>query len=314
MLTQADLDFFHANGYLIMRGLISGRELELLQAAAGRVVEEGIGRVGEADHRYAKGPDGREVYWRSERMWERDEVFQAVTVNPDLLENIGQCVGQAFYPWNDSLVVKLPNAGAAVAWHQDPPYRNADRETTFAVPNFTTDVYLDHSGPDNGCVYAIPGYHLVGHVDMRSHSEVDLFARAVPLEMEPGDVLFHCLSTPHGSAANLSSSTRRVFYVHYLAEEVYQDGYALEAWAKEKPGWNNDRANQVEQMVTVRCQMGFESPAARETLQLGAEGFEFCGSPVTPRRHWADLAASIPMQRRHQMKKLLGGSAAAAGR
>lgn len=313
MLKQDQIDFFHANGHLIMRGLICGRELEMLRAAADRVVEEGIARNGEADHRYAKGPDGREVYWRSERMWERDEIFQAVTVNSDLLENIGQCVGQAFYSWNDSLVVKLPNAGAAVAWHQDPPYRNPDRETTFPVPNFTTDIYLDHSGPDNGCVYAIPGYHLVGHVDLASRTEDELFARAKPLEMEAGDVLFHCLSTPHGSAPNLSSSTRRVFYVHYLAEEVYQDGYAPEAWAKEKPGWNNDRANQVEQMVTVRERMGFESPATRRAFRLGPEGFEFTGSPVTPLRHWNGLSASIPMQRRHAMKKLEDGGAPTGG-
>src|SRR5262245_40178108 len=132
-----------------MPGLIKGRELALLREAANRVIREGIARIGESDHRYATGPDGREVYWRSERMWERDPVFRAVTVNPELLENIGQCVGQPFYPWNDSLVVKLPNSGAAVAWHQDPPYRNPDRAGTFPAPNFTTDIYLDHSGPDN---------------------------------------------------------------------------------------------------------------------------------------------------------------------
>src|SRR5437879_4971813 len=83
----------------------------------------------------------------------------------------------------DTLVVKLPFSGAEVKWHQDPPYRNPDRESTFAVPNFTTDIYLDHSGPGNGCVYAIPGHHLVGHVDPSTCSTDELFARAVPLEM-----------------------------------------------------------------------------------------------------------------------------------
>src|SRR5438128_669467 len=146
-----------------MRGVVGGRELEMLQEAADRVIAEGLARIAKENHRYAPGPDGREVYWRSERMWERGDIFRAVTVHPELLENIGQCIGQAFYPWNDSLVVKLPHAGAPVKWHQDPPYRNPDRESTYPVPNFTTDIYLDHSGPDNGCVYAIPAHHLVGH-------------------------------------------------------------------------------------------------------------------------------------------------------
>ena len=42
----------------------------------------------------------------------------------------------------------------------------ADARDTYPVPNFTTDVYLDHSGTDNGCVYAIPSRHLEGHIDL----------------------------------------------------------------------------------------------------------------------------------------------------
>ena len=129
MLTQDQIDYFHTNGFLIMPGLIKGRELALLRSAADRVVQEGMARQGE-EHRYHTFPDGREVYWRSEQMWSRADIFRAVTVNPALLENIGQCIGQAYYPWNDSLVVKLPSSGAPVKWHQDPPYRNPDRTAT----------------------------------------------------------------------------------------------------------------------------------------------------------------------------------------
>src|SRR5260370_6014906 len=131
MLTQSQIEQFHANGYLVMPGAVRGRELEMLQQAADRVIEEGKAGIGAAGHRYMAGSDGNDVYWRSEQMWLRDDIFRAVTVNPELLENIGQCVGQAFYPWNDSLVVKLPYSGAAVKWHQDPPYRNPKREDTY---------------------------------------------------------------------------------------------------------------------------------------------------------------------------------------
>src|SRR5260221_641973 len=101
MLNSNQIDSFHPNGFLIMRGLFSGRELETLRKAADQVVQEGVERRG-TDHLYFKYPDGREVYRRSERMWQRNPIFQAVTVNPDLLENLGQCIGQPFYPWNDS--------------------------------------------------------------------------------------------------------------------------------------------------------------------------------------------------------------------
>ena len=139
MLTQNQIDFFHANGYLIMHGLFKDVELELLQKAAQAVKEEGLARINPESHRYATGPQGSEVYWRSEEMWDRADIWKAVTVNPNLLENIGQCVGQAFFPWNDSLVVKLPHSGAKVPWHQDPPYSDSSRTTVYPVPNFTTD-------------------------------------------------------------------------------------------------------------------------------------------------------------------------------
>lgn len=292
MLTQEQIDFFHTNGYLIMRGLVQGEELVRLQKAADEVQAQGIAREGEiADHRYALGPKGDEVYWRSEKMWQRQDIWQAVAVHPDLLENIGQCIGQAFFPWNDSLVVKLPYSGAQVPWHQDPPYSDPARETVYPVPNFTTDIYLDHSGPDNGCVYAIPGRHLVGNVNLGGRSMEELCAsrEAVPLEMEAGDVLFHCLSTPHGSQPNLSSIQRRIFYIHYLADEVYRDGYGDAPWAALKPGWGAERLAMVRSMMEKRRALGYELPQERPTLRLEVGGFEFVGTPITPVRYWGVL-------------------------
>ena len=305
MLSQEQIDFFHANGFLIMPGLIRGRELEMLQEAADSVVREGVERRGR-EHRYHTFPDGREVYWRSEEMWNRADIFKAVTVNPDLLENIGQCIGQAFYPWNDSLVVKLPDSGAPVHWHQDPPYRNPDRKTTYPVPNFTTDIYLDRSWPGNGCVYAIPGHHLVGNVKLNGKDEDALFDEygAVPLELNAGDVLFHCLSTPHGSRANFSETTRRIFYVHYLAEEVYVDGYSHEEWASEKPGWNAEREAALAEMMRVREALGFESPYSRAALNPDSQGLKFRGKPVSPPRVWEQMSEMIPSEKRAAMKRL----------
>lgn len=303
MLTQQQIDDFHKNGYLIMRGLFKGKELEMLQRAADETQAQGVAREG-ANHRYYKNRDGSETYWRSEDMWNRADIFKAVTVKPELLENIGQIIGHSFYPWNDSLVVKLPHSGAPVHWHQDPPYGSPKKTETFGIPNFTTDIYLDHSGPDNGCVYAIHGQHLVGHVDLKQVSEDDLYNNcgAVPLEMEAGDVLFHCLSTPHGSTFNHSDIQRRIFYVHYVNEEVYQDGYAPEAWAKDLPGWSEDRGRAIARMMEVRKAMGFDETKLGDTLSFGEGGFRFTGSPVTPERYWDTLQAQISPAEREALK------------
>src|SRR2546423_15058779 len=123
-------------------------------------------------------------------------------------------MGGAFSPWNVWWVVKVAQGGALVDWHQDPPYDDPARERSYPVPNFTTDIYLDHSGPENGCVWALPGYHLVGHVDLSQRATEDLFeeSSAIPIEMEAGDVLFHAISLPHGSRASASPRQGRIFH------------------------------------------------------------------------------------------------------
>lgn len=308
MLDRAQIDAFHRDGFLVMRGLIQGRELELLQAAADRVVAEGVARSGE-HHLYGMGLDGAELYRRSEKLWQRDPVFRAVSVNPALLENIGQCIGHEFFPWNDSLVVKVPRGGP-VGWHQDPPYGQPEREETYVVPNFTTDIYLDDSDEDNGCVWALPGRHLVGHVRTEERSEDELFTAcgAVPVPMRAGDVLFHALSAPHGSRANPSPTrTRRTFYIHYLTQEVHdQCGYR---WGK--LSWGEEKRAQLAQMASDRRALGL-GEAFGPYLREGEEGLRFTGAVTTPRRWWGELARRLTPAQRAELKSVKALAAAAA--
>ncbi len=306
MLTTDQIASFHANGFLRMRGIFRGRELALLRAAGDRVQEEALARRG-VEHLYAG-----EVWRRSERMWDRDPIFRAATVNPELLENIGQCIGEAFYPWNDSMVVKMPDGGAPVAWHQDPPYGDPARERTHPVPNFTTDIYLDQSTIANGCVWAIPGHHLVGHVPLQDHDQEALFAHpaAVPVEMEPGDVLFHALSTPHGSRVNRSATSRRTFYVHYLSEEVRADCYAT-GWAASKGGWDASRRERLRGMIADRAALGLNRLEST-SCPLGSEGFTPSAALASTPRAWAALERAIPDGRRQAMKRLEARTVAAA--
>ncbi len=313
MLTQEQIEFFHNNGFLIMRGLFQGEELRLLKEAVDAVQAQGVAKQGD-NHLYAPGPEGEAVYWRSERMWSRGDIFKAVTVHPDLLEAIGQCVGQAFFPWNDSLVVKIAERGAEVTWHQDPPYGTQwgdhSRTRTYPVPNFTTDIYLDHSGPDNGCVWAIPGHHLVGHIDLSQKTAEQLFTEcgAHPLEMEAGDVLFHALSTPHGSRANLSSVQRRIFYIHYLAHEVFVEGYESTGsdWVKQKPGWGETRDALIQTMLEARQKFGWEGYEGRGTLAYGEGGFLVTQQPTSPERYWETLFQQISPEKYALLHSLEG--------
>ncbi len=299
MLSQSEIDRFHRDGFLVMRQVVTGAELARLQAAAQAVVDQGVARQGD-QHLYQTRPDGTQIYYRSEDMWTRDAAFRAVALHPRLLEHVGQCIGAPFFPWNDSLVVKTPG-GDGIGWHQDPPYGERERLGPIATPSFTTDIYLDDADEDNGCVWAIPGHHLVGHVREEDFSAEEMFnhPEAVPVPLRAGDVLFHALSTPHGSRPNRSQRWRRTFYIHYitpavLAESAYQ-------WKKE--GWDAAKREQVEQMAQDRLGQGYE-PAWSPARRHGAHGIEIDAPATTPCGHWGALAVAIPEAERERLRAL----------
>src|SRR5690606_150458 len=163
-------------------------------------------------------------------------------------------------------------------------FNNPDWSEPFPAPNFTTDIYLDESDPDNGCVYAIPGHHMVGHVELKGKTQEELFrdCGAVPVVMEPGDVLFHFISTPHGSGPNRSDRQRRVFYIHYMSKKVKDAFY---------PQWNMAADSEglafLERMAAARERLGLGRPDDAGTIALDETGVRFTGSPVSAPDVWA---------------------------
>ena len=291
MLTQKQIDQFHRDGFLRIPQVFQGVELELLRAAADDVMVEGVGEHGE--HHLYEDINGRKTYYRSEKMWNRGDIFRAVTVKPALLAAVGQCMGEAFLPFNDSFICKTPHSMVPIPWHQDPPYEDAEAYTiTTSTPNFAADIYLDDSNIENGCIWGIPGHHLVGHIDLSRYSQEELFEKcgAVPIEMAPGDVLFHCISMPHGSAGNPTDSTRRAFYIHYMARFVADVVYKLWTDEKKDRGWHEKGFDITEDMLAARDRLGFNRDLAVAEVSYEREiGLYFHGQPTAPYKHWGKL-------------------------
>jgi phytanoyl-CoA hydroxylase len=303
MLTEKQLNQFHRDGLLVLRGLFDDEEIQALREAAEKVTREAVAGGG-SGHGY-RDVDGRRQYYRTDDvLWEHDAAFRMATVNPSLLAAVGQCLGHPFMPINNSLVVKLPHAGVAIPWHQDPPYEGLDGlSKTFRVPNFDCDIYLDAATIDNGCLYGLPGHHLVGHVQVERYGDDELFERsdAIPLEMVAGDVLFHAISAPHGSKANDSDTLRRIFYVHYMAQEVLETLHP--EWMATKRGFGEQDIQLAEMMLEERSRAGLPEPD-EPNVELTREGFVFTGRPVTPPRYWQTLVAELTPERAQAAKTL----------
>jgi ectoine hydroxylase-related dioxygenase (phytanoyl-CoA dioxygenase family) len=303
MLTAQQLDQFHRDGLLVVRGVFSDEDIQGLQQAADEVTREALAGAG-SGHGY-RDVDGHRQYYRTDGvLWERQAAFRMATVNPALLAAVGQCLGYPFMPINDSLVVKLPRSGVDIRWHQDPPYEGPDGlAETFVIPNFDCDIYLDPATIENGCLYGLAGYHLVGHVEVERFHEDELFRRpdAVPLEMAPGDVLFHAITAPHGSKANDSNTLRRVFYVHFMVQQVLETLHP--EWVGAKRGFAPRDIQEAQAWIEERARAGLPGPGTA-SVELTPEGFLFAGEPVTPPRHWQSLIADLTARQVRAAKTL----------
>jgi phytanoyl-CoA hydroxylase len=318
MFTTEEIEQFHRDGNIVVRGVFKGRELEALQEASKKVMEEGI--AGEDEyHMYKDKPDGSKTYFRSELMWDRDPIFKAAAVHPELLTCYGQLLGHFFIPIVDSFVCKIPRGDVPIPWHQDPPYGvkkpgsvSVERKETYGMPNIDADIYLDRSTIENGCLWVIPEHHLVGHVEVESYSEDELFNKlgAIPIELEPGDVNFHCISAPHGSLGNKTDDLRRTFYIHYMNEEIYNLYAGIDSPSyrrlKSRGLFTENGIAFVHQMVDARKELGL-GDLDDSDIEMTNEGFEFIGEPKTPPRYWEKLIGEMSKEEMEQKRKLQSG-------
>ena len=133
MFSIEEIKKFHQNGIIIAKNLINDQELNYLKKASLSIVDNALKNTPQTEkeynttinnntHLYHKNNKNKYIYRRTEKMWERDDIFKAVTVNPKILICYGQLIGHSFMPMHDSLVCKIPEGNVPINWHQDPPY------------------------------------------------------------------------------------------------------------------------------------------------------------------------------------------------
>ena len=125
-----------------------------------------------------------------------------------------QINGPDFTPFAESIIVKLPNLGASVAWHQDGTTQWDNSDWNQGTHGFNFMAQLFGSTAANG-VWVLPGSHKQGKLDIRAMIEAnngsDRLPGVVPIVCEPGDVVITNRQTLHGSFANTSPDKRVTF-------------------------------------------------------------------------------------------------------
>ncbi|AFH61157.1 phytanoyl-CoA dioxygenase family protein [Paenibacillus caseinilyticus] len=218
-ITEEQAQFFLDNGFLVIRNVIVGEELQLLQKQTMKLVEQGIAGTDDEDYLYRVRKSGERAYWRTEYVLDKLEGTKALLGHPFILRSVEKLQGPNLIPTWDSLVVKIPGQAASVPWHRD---ATVPEGCSNPRPIFNVDFYMD-AADEKSCLWVIPGSHLWenSRAEERCSSRADFdFSEAVPVPMNPGDVIFHNIQLLHGSPEGDGNSLRRTIYYEFRAGEI----------------------------------------------------------------------------------------------
>ncbi len=224
-VTEADIEYFHQYGYLVINDAFSATEV--LDALAGMThLMDGKCpefRAIQFEPSLAKakdemaGQDRRDAIRKIFNYVNHEPRLNAVATHPGLLDVLERMMGDTPQLFQDMALVKPPLHGSEKPWHQDCAYFNLPEGTTVVG----VWVALDEATAENGCMHVIPGSHDEGpmiHFKRRDWQICDTdvpVGRDTMVPLKPGGCLFWHGLTHHGSPANQSEQRRRALQLHY---------------------------------------------------------------------------------------------------
>lgn len=150
----------------------------------------------------------------------RDGVFEEFARDHAVLDLIGDLLGSDLDCFLSQFIFKTPGAYGQ-PWHQDAHYFPFEPDAQLGVWLAVTAATLE-----NGCLYVLPGSHreaVHAHVrDERPGSNYGYLeivdhdmGAAVPVLMQPGDLLLFHSHLMHRSTDNVSDGIRAAMVYHY---------------------------------------------------------------------------------------------------
>lgn len=220
-ITDEQAKFFKENGLLVIRNVLKGQELADLREQTQALVQMANSDRSERPDFYYKEHEitKERVPMRIEYVIEKTKAAKALLGNPFVLRTVEKLQTRNFIPTWDSMVFKNAGAGAAIPWHRDA----GGGCTVTDKPIFNVDFYLDEADLSN-CLWGIPGSNRWS--DQEAADTINRLNKggfqtdgAVPITMNPGDVILHNILALHGSPPALTK-LRRVIYLEFRPIEV----------------------------------------------------------------------------------------------
>lgn len=224
MVSDSYKQDFERDGYTLVRGLFSADEAERLREHYMVLRQRGSYSNDESGVK-SDSRDPLRRYPRMAQMHRWDDVSLQWLIDSRIDEVMTGLLDRSPYAVQTMLYFKPPGSRGQ-ALHQDNFYLKAEPGTCVAAW-----MALDQVDQANGCLEVVPGSHrwpiLCTEKADTTVSFTDVTVplptpdAAVPILMEPGDVLFFHGALVHGSAPNVTTDRfRRALIGHYIQGEA----------------------------------------------------------------------------------------------
>lgn len=234
MLTQVQIEFFEANGYLVVENAVTPDQLARLRGDFAGWVEESrsetaaFGEMMDGRARFDVEPGHsaeRPGLRRVSSPMEVSKTYYDVMASSRMVEAVADLIGPNVKLHHAKINSKLPRTATKVEWHQDfpfTPHSNDDLVTALLMVDEVTDA--------NGPLEVVPGSHkgpleslwhngrFTGAVDNVTTERC--IGEAVRCTGKAGSVCLMHTRLLHGSAPNTSDNARTLYIVVYSAEDA----------------------------------------------------------------------------------------------
>lgn len=217
-LTASQRAQYRDEGYLILPGLFSPREVEAWCAERDRLMA--LELVNPLNLRSDfRDIGGTKVLERLDPVIDVSPLFDKLAHDPRLTIPLAEVLGELPRLFKDKIVFKLPRADG-YPMHQDAAWWQG-----FPVGDIlSVAVAIDQANADSGAMQFFPGYHkllsepgAIRHMTPEETAQVDL-TRRVDIELKSGDIVFLSTYIPHRSGLNRSAQSRSTLFFTYAAE------------------------------------------------------------------------------------------------
>jgi ectoine hydroxylase-related dioxygenase (phytanoyl-CoA dioxygenase family) len=228
MLTSAQIEFYHRNGYLMVPDVVERGKISAARAKLADLVEASRG-VAASDAVYDLEDGHRPENPRVRRIKDPhkvDKVYADLLVAPEIIDLVAQLIGPDLRIEHTKLNIKPAHGGEPVEWHQDWAFYPHTNDDILEVGVMIEDCTLD-----NGALLVVPGSHRGPVFD---HHHRGYFAgaidpttpglgleRAVAVTGQAGSLSLHHVRTVHGSKDNLSVRDRPLLLFGYCAADAW---------------------------------------------------------------------------------------------